>query len=429
GFIASEHGGTDCDDLNPTAHNDLDCDGWPDLFISSYRGPSSGYEQDSWVYWGSDRFDPISRLALPTTGAAHSAAGDLNGDGFVDLVVPSKDEYDENQDQTPGTQVTIFWGSEHGPVAADTSSLEAHGPESVAIEDLDGDSHPDLLVLCAADGTEETASRIYWGPLNPNLESNPADSTLLQTGIAHSFAIADFDGDEDLDIAISSYGDASDPDSVAIHINQEAGRSWASVELEATPNPRGLDAGDLNNDGHIDLVVANYTRELYSHVYWGPVLGSTTTELMPLETEVAMDVAIEDLNQDGVPDLVFANYKENEAACNSSSDCEDVVVTDSFTYWGKINESGDVTFETRTDFQTHGANAITTGDINLDGHPDVLVASHTSTADLDENGSPDNSKTSSLVFYGPLGPEESWVLAETLRANAAWNVVLIGGGP
>ncbi len=410
----------DCNDHDPSAHDDLNCDGWPDIFISSHFH-NRDFNQHSPVYWGSETgFTFEDRLDLPTVGAATSAAGDLDRDGYVDLVVPTKiKDYDGVSDNKTldGTEVTIFWGSRAGPDPDRTSTLAAYGPESVAIEDINGDSHPDLLVLCAATGTDETASRIYWGPFNQDPATEPPLSSTLETGKARSSAIADFDGDGDLDIAISAYdSDVPGSDTVAIHINPGPDTAWTdSIVLPPMSAPQGMDAGDLDGDGNVDLVVAGYTSTNDSYLYWGP-LFSDDSLVLPIETGDAMDVAIEDLNLDGVPDLIFANYKE-------SGD----FVTDSFTYWGERNQTGDVTFENRTGFETHGANAVTTGDINLDGVPDLLVASYQSTGDLDKDGVTDGTASSSLLFQGPLGPGEPWGLTDTFRANGAWNVVIVGG--
>ncbi len=71
-------------------------------------------------------------------------AGDLNGDGIDDVVVPN------HVDNT----VTIYFGGKDGPKQAEGSPIPVgHGPRCVAVADLNGDGKADLVV-CDGDDNE-----------------------------------------------------------------------------------------------------------------------------------------------------------------------------------------------------------------------------------------------------------------------------------
>ncbi len=92
----------------------------------------------------------------------------------------------------------------------------------------------------------------------------------------------------------------------------------------------GVAVGDLNQDGHLDVVLANRGDELgerlglrlhlESYIYWGNVQGLDPDRRSSIPTISAEDVAIGDFNGDGKLDLAFANNNSQVQSC--------------FVYWG-----------------------------------------------------------------------------------------------
>jgi hypothetical protein len=86
------------------------------------------------------------------------------------------------------------------------------------------------------------------------------------------------------------------------------GKDWESQELN---NPSGWvsQVKDVDQDGHLDLVIVNaengVTGELDSYLYWGSAEGITDDRLV-LPTTGSYQVAFIDLNRDGMTDLVFS---------------------------------------------------------------------------------------------------------------------------
>ncbi|MGA5894692.1 VCBS repeat-containing protein [Streptomyces venetus] len=186
------------------------------------------------------------------------ASGDLNADGYADLVIGSTGE-DVGSDADGGS-VTVVWGGKSG--------------------------------LSGGKGV-----------------SDPAVSAHDEYGM--SLAVADFSGDGRPDLAVGSTG--SD---VWIHqgftkASGAASRSELATGLQANSGlsgARDLAAGDLNGDGTDDLVVTGSDAETYADgnmIYLGSASGGLTFQTF-LKSDAWELAAVGDLNGDGYDDVVTA---------------------------------------------------------------------------------------------------------------------------
>jgi hypothetical protein len=290
---------------NPSglAAGDLDGDGDLDLVCANEdAGNLTVFEQFSPSIFGSE---PATTLGSPaaTPGAHAVVAADLNGDGRLDIASANR----------TGGSVTIFFQPPSGPFPGSVDLTLGNGalgsPSSIAAADLDGDGDLDL-VSANATASDLTVFR----QLSPG--SFAAAPSLTLGGNAttkapgHVLAV-DLDRDGDVDLACAN----ATGNDVAVFLNPGDGAfpsapSFVLGSPGTTPSPRGLTAGDLDGDGDVDLVCANGGNSSLAVFLQGapgvfPVLPSFTRTHASLVTPDTLAAA--DVDGDGDLDLVSGN--------------------------------------------------------------------------------------------------------------------------
>jgi hypothetical protein len=148
---------------------DVNGDGLPDLVVANYGPGSDGRGTPGVSVLLQNAVTPGTFLAPVTyatpEGAIDVAVGDLDGDGRPDLVVASLDP-----DFSGGVSVLLQSPAPAAPGTFGTATVyRGMGqPLSVAIADLNGDSHPDIAV---ADGTSATV--LLQNAATPGTFANP----------------------------------------------------------------------------------------------------------------------------------------------------------------------------------------------------------------------------------------------------------------
>ncbi len=210
-------------------------DGHLDVIKIGFTGPfSPGDAFSALVADGLGGFTQIGGHGLSTGGGHSLAVGDLDDDGFMDVVVTNSSSL---------FTISVFMGLSTTTWApAVEVSAGAGTPYDVELVDLDGNGDLDMVVGNGMGGLmffpgqgDGTFGSIVFSPA-------AGASTAMQVG--------DLDGDAELDAVTSDINGSID-------IWKGAGDgSFALVNTFAATIPADLKLGDLDGDGDLDVVVA-----------------------------------------------------------------------------------------------------------------------------------------------------------------------------
>ncbi|MBS0267333.1 MAG: VCBS repeat-containing protein, partial [Planctomycetes bacterium] len=181
----------------------------------------------------------------------------------------------------------------------------------------------------------------------------------------YSVSLGDLNGDGRPDLAVADRAS----DTVSVLFNTTASGAMTpsfspKTDFVAGSAPWSVAIGDLNGDGRPDLAVANRNSYTVSVLFNTTAPGATTPSFAArtdlFSGSLPYSVAVADLNSDGRPDLIVANSNSNN-----------VRVLINTTAVGASTPS----FPASLAFGTgSGPHAVTIGDLNGDGRPDLAVA-------------------------------------------------------
>jgi len=222
---------------------------------------------------------------------------------------------------------------------AKISLTGAHGSDSVAIGDLNGDGKPDLATVALEANTVAVLTNNGDGSFRPDAE--------YRTGKRpDSVAIADLNGDGKSDLATSNAAG-----SVSVLLNGRDGTFGPRVDYRVGEEPLSLAIGDLNGDRKPDLLVTDQAPRETSSVLLNGGDGSFGAEAA---YPTGWIVGLGDLNGDGKKDLAALDSDRTVAV---------------------LLNRGDGSFAGKVDYRTgDGPSALTIGDLNADGKLDLATA-------------------------------------------------------
>jgi hypothetical protein len=125
-----------------------------------------------------------------------------------------------------------------------------------------------------------------------------------------SLTSADFDGDGDVDLAVALYSQSPNMNSVTVLLNQGDGTFALSAGYGVGSNPASITNADLDNDGDLDLVTANYLGHTLS-VLLNEGSGTFAAHVAHPVAPYPQHLMSADLDGDGRVDLACSNGGSN----------------------------------------------------------------------------------------------------------------------
>jgi len=361
---------------------DVNGDGYSDFIISAF-----GYNYNMgrvYIYFGGSVLNNVADVILTGEytwtlfGYSVSGAGDVNGDGYSDVIVSAKD-YDTNTGRA-----YIYYGGASMDTIADIviigeSVNNNFGISVASAEDLNGDGYSDVIIGANKYNSSTGRAYIYFGGSSMNnvpdvIINGEAESYNL--GFAVSGA-GDVNGDGYFDVVAGAYGHNSNTGKAYIYYGGIVMDNIADVIMtgESQNSYFGytFSEGDLNRDGYSDVIVS---AEAYDgntgrvYIYFGGVSMDNVADVvmtgMHTYSSFGISISSDDVNGDLFSDVIIGAY-----GVNSNKG-------ESYTFYGgsSMDNVVDYTISGETADERFGNSVSSAGDINNDGVSDILIGAY-----------------------------------------------------
>ncbi|MEO9967208.1 MAG: FG-GAP-like repeat-containing protein [Reichenbachiella sp.] len=282
---------------------DVDNDGWLDIFVTN--GPENGENNRLFINDGTGEFEEngstiISDDMSPSDGATW---GDMDNDGRIDLFVV-----------TWYGKKNYLYHQRKGDFS-ESSSIESSGfSETASWGDYDQDGYLDLYITNSS-RNNGSANEFYINNGDGTFSSGSDAGITSAVTNARSVNWIDYDNDNDLDLFVSNEEAANE-----LYQNEDGEFTAVTTGVIATSesNSTGSSWADYDNDGDLDLYVANFgfANELFNNQGDGTFVR-VTGESLVTGSDDSFGTAWGDIDNDGDLDLYVANgFKTGERVVN-----------------------------------------------------------------------------------------------------------------
>ena len=390
--------------ISVSTAGDVNGDGFADVIVGGHAFDAAfNNEGRAWVFAGS----PSGLSATPLWiadggqdsalfGAAVSTAGDVNGDGYADIIVGANGH---DTTQNDAGRAYIFLGSAGGPATAPSFTLSGSqagarfGVSVATAGDVDGDGRADVIIGAhryTNGESQEGRAYVYRGSASGAMsliwtgESNQAGANF-----GRSVATAgDVDGDGYSDILVGAPGfDGAFSNEGRVYLYRGTGDGLTANSVASRrSNQAGAElgysvasAGDVNGDGFSDVIVGapffdnGSSDEGRAFVFHGSASGLSTVANWTAESNQTSAwfgwsvASAGDVNGDGYADVIvgaplYDNGQSNEGRA--------------YVYHGSasgLSATAAWIAESNHSNAWFGDHVASAGDVNGDGYSDVLV--------------------------------------------------------
>ena len=239
------------------------------------------------------------------------AVGDINGDGYQDVAVASRDYSTES-----GESSWVYWGSPDGYIQSNRTRLPSLRACDIDVADLDGDGYDDI-VLCQNRTLPDytTESVIYRG----GRDGVTAEETRLTTEDARRvFSSTKPNNDSRELVFVNQYSrHANQAVPSYVYFGDADGYSPERRQELLANHPVGSITPDLNDDGYPEVVFVNTSLNTLSHdsgcwVYLNGPDGLPDKASIVLPSTRAHGLVCGDIDRDGYLDVIIGGYMNPE---------------------------------------------------------------------------------------------------------------------
>lgn len=305
--------------------------------------------QLSTAFAQNSNFTFSASITVSNTYLSSVSAGDVNGDGWPDLVCASQNDLLNN----PTNILSIFTNDGTGSLVFSSTVNVDTSPVWVQMADINGNGNLDLisggnvnntLTICTNNGAGVFSSNAIY-----SVAGNP-----------YCFVAADINSDGKPDLIVSTYNNTSQTlNSISVLTNNGSGRFVTSWTFGDYYYARSVAVADFNGDGKPDLAVAYFTYGLVG-IYTNAGKGKFAKAGEVNVNGASSYVVAADFNGDGKPDLAVAD----------SLDGNGVTV---------LTNNGDGTFTQQANYSVGGNPlSLTVADLSGRGRMDIIAANYQS---------------------------------------------------
>ena len=362
---------------------------------------------------------PVGETAGDNFGSTASGAGDVNGDGYADIIVGT--QFNDAGGTNAG-RAYVLYGGPHADLTADLVMTgeapdDRFGISSSGAGDFNGDGYDDVIVGAHYnDAGGSLAGRAYLFFGGPGADA-VADLTLTGLAAGDYFGASvsgagDVNGDGFADVIVGAYladGVVASSGVAYVFFGGSAADATADLVLngEAGADRFGQSvsgAGDVNGDGYDDVVVGAYyadggglTNSGKAYVFYGGSVPDDEPDLIlageTVDDRLGYSVAgAGDVNGDGFDDIAAGAPNQDAGGSNAGA---------VYLYFGGPDEDTlpDLVLIGEAAGDNFGWPVAGAGDVNGDGFADVMVGARNSDLSVNNGGR-------AYVFFGGQEPDE-----------------------